>query len=131
MHVPEFDEGVALIVGGSGGIGSEIARALAEAGSDIAVTYRGNVTAAEDVAAEVRVLGRKASVHRMDLGDDVLTINGDFRAPRRAQSHMKNRPIFGEIDFFALKHRIDPAFQTRLFGELKKQGEGLIGDPIL
>ena len=69
--------------------------------------------------------------YRMDLGDDVLTINGDFRAPRRAQSHMKNRPIFGEIDFFALKHRIDPAFQTRLFGELKKQGEGLIGDPIL
>lgn len=65
----ELDEGVALVVGGSGGIGSEIVRALADAGGDVAVTYRGNAKAAEEVAAAARALGRKATVHRMDLGD--------------------------------------------------------------
>lgn len=65
----DFDEGVALVVGGSGGIGSEIARALGEAGTDVAVTYRGNAEAAEAVARTIREGGRKASVHKMDLGD--------------------------------------------------------------
>ena len=67
--MPEFGEGVALVVGGSGGIGSEIARALGEAGTDVAVTYRGNMAAADDVAKTIREGGKRASVHRMDVGD--------------------------------------------------------------
>jgi NAD(P)-dependent dehydrogenase (short-subunit alcohol dehydrogenase family) len=107
VHVSDFNEGVALIVGGSGGIGSEIARALAEAGSDIAVTYRGNVTAAEEVAAEVRKLGRKASVHRMDLGDvtdvkrateEALAIHGKLHTVVVAAGASIPQPRVHELD---------------------------------
>ena len=37
-----FAQGIALVVGGSGGVGRAIALALAEAGSDVAVTWRSN-----------------------------------------------------------------------------------------
>jgi 3-oxoacyl-[acyl-carrier protein] reductase len=35
-----LSEKVALVAGGSGGIGSAVAVALAEAGADVALTYR-------------------------------------------------------------------------------------------
>ncbi|MDR3498802.1 MAG: SDR family oxidoreductase [Parvibaculum sp.] len=66
-----FASGVALVAGGSGGIGAAICRTLAEAGSDVALTYHSNKARAEAVAAEVRALGRKAEIHAVDLNDDV------------------------------------------------------------
>ena len=56
--------GCALIVGGSGGIGEAIARMLAERGSRVALTYRGNQSAGESVAAQ---LGGTA--HQLDVVD--------------------------------------------------------------
>ena len=67
MH--EFPEGVALVVGGSGGIGSAIARALAERGVALAITYRSNEAAAENLAKEIRAAGGACSVHGVSLGD--------------------------------------------------------------
>ncbi len=67
MH--EFPEGVALVVGGSGGIGSAIARALAERGVALAITYRSNEAAAENLAKEIRATGGACSVHGVSLGD--------------------------------------------------------------
>ena len=45
--------GVALVVGGSGGIGSEICRLFAEKGSNVAFTYKSNVEKAEVIAGEI------------------------------------------------------------------------------
>ena len=59
--------GTALVVGGSGGLGAEIARMLAARGSDVAVTYRGNKGAGEAVAAEVAGLGGRSSAHALDV----------------------------------------------------------------
>lgn len=59
----------ALIGGGSGGIGRAVARALAEDGWDIALTYRSSRAAAERAAEDVRRLGRLASVHEVELSD--------------------------------------------------------------
>lgn len=50
---------VALITGGSRGIGAGIAEALAKDGFDIALTYARNADAAEATAAKVRAQGRK------------------------------------------------------------------------
>jgi NAD(P)-dependent dehydrogenase (short-subunit alcohol dehydrogenase family) len=65
----EFPKGVALVVGGSGGIGSAIARALAERGVALAITYRNNEAVAENLAKEIRATGGPCSVHGVSLGD--------------------------------------------------------------
>jgi NAD(P)-dependent dehydrogenase (short-subunit alcohol dehydrogenase family) len=66
---PDFPAGAALVVGGSGGLGAEIARRLAAAGSDVAVTFHANAMAAETLVGEIAATGRRASAHRMPLDD--------------------------------------------------------------
>ena len=65
----DFPEGVALIIGGSGGIGSAIARGLAAEGATVAITYRHRKDAAEEVATEIRSAGGTCSVHQTELGN--------------------------------------------------------------
>ncbi len=60
---------VALVTGASRGIGAAIARRLAEAGADIALTYNASGDKAEAVAQEIRALGRRAIAIRADSGD--------------------------------------------------------------
>jgi len=55
-----LDGRIALITGGSRGIGSAVALALAEDGADIAVHYNRDKDAAEQTAEGIRALGRKA-----------------------------------------------------------------------
>jgi len=59
----------ALVTGGSRGIGRATALLLARAGADVALTCRSRLADAEQVAAEVRALGRKAWVGAGDLAD--------------------------------------------------------------
>ena len=59
--------GAALVVGGSGGLGAEIARMLAARGSDVALTFRGNDTAGSAVAAAAAALGVRSSAHALDV----------------------------------------------------------------
>ena len=61
--------GPALVTGGSGGIGSAVARRLAEHGRDVAITALSRMDAAEAVATEVRALGGRALVLEADLMD--------------------------------------------------------------
>jgi 3-oxoacyl-[acyl-carrier protein] reductase len=58
---------VALVTGGSRGIGAGIAVALAGAGADIAVNYREQRTAAESVCKEISSLGRNAIAVQADV----------------------------------------------------------------
>ena len=62
--------GAALVVGGSGGLGSEIATELAARGSDVALTYRSGADAAAAAAAEVESCGRRSWLAAVDLTDD-------------------------------------------------------------
>ncbi|OUV78741.1 MAG: dehydrogenase [Acidimicrobiaceae bacterium TMED130] len=61
--------GVALVVGGSGGIGSEICRLFAEKGSNVAFTYKSNVEKAEFLASEISDLGKLAVKESVDLNN--------------------------------------------------------------
>jgi NAD(P)-dependent dehydrogenase (short-subunit alcohol dehydrogenase family) len=64
---------LALVAGGSGGIGSVICRVLAREGFDVALTYHRSAAAAETAAKDVRGEGRTASIHRLDLTDAPAT----------------------------------------------------------
>lgn len=60
---------LALVTGGSGGLGGAVALKLAEVGHDLVLTYRRNAAAAEATAARVRELGRSARVIALDLSE--------------------------------------------------------------
>jgi NAD(P)-dependent dehydrogenase (short-subunit alcohol dehydrogenase family) len=64
-----FPTGVAIVIGGSGGIGAAICKSLAEAGSSIALTYRRNRANAEVTAEQVRQAGQSASIYQLDMSD--------------------------------------------------------------
>ena len=65
----------ALITGASRGIGRGIAEVFAEEGADVAVNYIDCGQAAEDVAAEVRCRGRRATTVKADV-----SVRGDVEA---------------------------------------------------
>jgi len=66
----EGRDGVALVVGGSGGIGRAIVRMLAERGSDVVLTYRGREQEADRVAEEAASNGVRASAIRLDVSSE-------------------------------------------------------------
>ena len=57
---------VALVTGGSRGIGAATARALADKGADVAVSYAASAEKAEAVAQELTALGVRAAAFRAD-----------------------------------------------------------------
>ena len=69
VQEPGFAKGVAIVAGGSGGIGAAICTTLAAMGSDIALTYRSRTANAEKVVRDVEALGRKAYCAKVDLED--------------------------------------------------------------
>jgi len=69
MNSTAFPAGAAIVFGGSGGIGQHLARAFAQAGSDVAVIYRSKKSVADQVVADIQALGRKATAHAADVTD--------------------------------------------------------------
>lgn len=71
--------GTLLVTGGSRGIGAAVARLAAARGFDIALSYRGNKAAADQVVADIAAQGRKALAIQADVGveADVARLFGD------------------------------------------------------
>ena len=81
---------VALITGGSRGIGKAIALRLAQGGADVVVNYRRQTAAAEATAAAIIELGRQALVVQADMGEAA--------AVRAMFARIRER--FGHLDMF-------------------------------
>ncbi|MGQ9649611.1 MAG: SDR family NAD(P)-dependent oxidoreductase [Phycisphaerae bacterium] len=60
---------IALVTGGSRGIGRGIAIGLAEHGADVAIVYRAAEAEAAGAAGAIRKLGRRAWIYRQDLAE--------------------------------------------------------------
>ncbi len=88
---------VVVVTGASRGIGRVIALACAEAGADVAITYRTSAQGAAEVAAAVTALGRGAQVLQVDTGNprDVERLARDAHA------------AFGRIDVWINNAGVD------------------------
>jgi 3-oxoacyl-[acyl-carrier protein] reductase len=64
-----LDGKVALVTGGSRGIGAAVALGLAGEGCDVALTYRGQAEAAAAVAEKIRGAGRRALALKADVAN--------------------------------------------------------------
>ena len=79
---------VALVTGGSRGIGRALALRLAAEGADVAISYRSNEAAAEETAEAVRKAGVRCEVFRGNVAD-----------PRDVQVVFKDvNDAFGRLD---------------------------------
>ncbi len=61
--------GVAIVTGGSRGLGKEMVRSIAERGADVILTYRSSEAEAEAVVAEVEGMGRRAAALQLEVAD--------------------------------------------------------------
>jgi len=60
---------IALVTGGSRGLGRNMAVAIAKKGIDVILTYHTNKEAADEVVAEIESLGQKAVAFQLDTSD--------------------------------------------------------------
>src|ERR1035438_6181717 len=99
----DLKDRVALVTGGSRGIGAAVAIALAGAGADVAVNYRERADAANAVCNEITGAGRKAVAVRANVsvaadvrrmiaeveahlgGIDILVNNAAIAHPRKLE----------------------------------------------
>jgi glucose 1-dehydrogenase len=106
---------VALVTGGSRGIGRGTAIALAQAGADVAINYHSHPEEAESAAEEIRRLGRRALLLQADVADNqaveemVRRAVGDFGRLDIAVSNAvySDRELFYEADLAGFRRTID------------------------
>ncbi|MGC4104833.1 MAG: SDR family oxidoreductase [Thermomicrobiales bacterium] len=110
-----LDTKVALVTGSDSGIGQGIAKALAESGADVVVTWRSDRAGAEETARMVEATGRQALIAHADVAD-AASVTSLFAALDerfgRLDIMVNNAGIGGggavhEMDFDAWMHVID------------------------
>lgn len=60
---------IALVTGGSRGLGREIALTMARQGADVAIVYNASDAAAQQVQQEIEAMGRRCCIYKCDVAD--------------------------------------------------------------
>ncbi|HUX53151.1 MAG TPA: SDR family oxidoreductase [Williamwhitmania sp.] len=69
---------IALVTGGSRGLGKNMAIGLAKKGMDVVLTYNSNKMEADKVVAEIQSMGQRAATFQLDAGN-VKQFDGFFK----------------------------------------------------
>src|SRR3546814_9389610 len=86
---------IALVTGGSRGLGRNMALSLAKKGIDVILTYHSNQQKAEEVVAEIQALGQKAMAFQLDAGN-IQLFDGFFKQLIERLEEQNSSP---KIDF--------------------------------
>jgi 3-oxoacyl-[acyl-carrier protein] reductase len=114
MGPETLEDKVALVTGGSRGIGAAIAKRLASLGARVAINFHSNERAAREVADEIRRAGGTAEIFTGDVADPTAVrsmVAAVVQAFGRIDILVNNAGIFGVRPL----GRIDPAFVTEQF----------------
>ena len=60
---------IALVTGGSRGLGKDMAISIAKKGTDVVLTYRTNQADAEQTVKSIEALGQKSVALQLDMSD--------------------------------------------------------------
>jgi NAD(P)-dependent dehydrogenase (short-subunit alcohol dehydrogenase family) len=117
---------IALITGGSRGLGRNTALALAAQGTDVVLTYQRNAEEAAAAVAEIQALGRRAVALQLDVGATATfpAFVGALRAAlaqtwdRQSFDFLVNNAGFGVHQPFAetTEEQFDQLFNVHLKG---------------
>ncbi len=135
-----LNERIALVTGGSRGIGKAIALALAEAGANVALSYRSRAEEAAEVVRTIQARGRHAVALQADVGSaasiealvkaaverlgpvDVLVCNAGVGQPAKLEE--LTQALWDETlnvnlrSAFLLTQAVVPGMRARRFGRL-------------
>lgn len=104
----DFPEGIALIVGGSGGTGQVIAQRFAASGTAVAITYRNNRAGAEAAAEAARAEGVAVELVQLDVNDP-STITSAVEKLTAAYGHMHSVVVATGYDIkMRMIHEVTP-----------------------
>ena len=94
-----IEKKVALVTGGSGGLGSVHCLSLARAGCNVAVTYHKRKEKAEEVVREIKAMGRKALAVAMDVAnaEDVEAAIGKIEKALGPVDILVNNAAYGIV----------------------------------
>lgn len=140
MATDELTDRVALVTGGSGGIGSRLSLRLAEAGAIVAVHYRADREGAQTVVETIAARAGRAAAFEADLSDADATTGLVDAVERRlgpvdllvANAGLSRPGSYEEIDAAAfdetlavnlrapylLARRVLPAMRAQKFGRI-------------
>ena len=82
----DFPEGSAIVIGGSGGIGSAICKTFASHGVPVVFSYHGNETAANDLKKEILDHGGVVSSKKLSINDKIQ-VEGFFQELQNERIH--------------------------------------------
>ena len=114
--IPETPPRVALVTGGTGGIGAAACRRLARDGHDVAFTFHSDTEGAERLVAELRLGGVKARADRIDLTDpdavsrlveDVQNDMGPIKSAVHASGPFVDMIYISELSPAKFRHHVD------------------------